>query len=195
MKVARKRLLVVVDRLVVREGDDSAMSRTADSVEQAFREGGGRCIVRTIDGQEFHYSEFFERDGMRFVEPTANLFSFNSPMGACANCQGFGRVQGLDPDLIIPNPALSLRQGVVAPFRTKRWNRYFRTLIGSAAAHRIDIDVPYQNLPEEHRQLVWKGDGEYPGIDAWVKYLEARTYKMHYRILLARYRGYTTCPD
>lgn len=195
VRVARKRLLVLIDRLVVRVGDESMVSRTADSVELAFREGGGRCIVRSVDGQEYAYSEFFERDGMQFVEPTPNLFSFNSPMGACPTCQGFGRVQGLDPELIIPNPMLSIRQGAVAPFRTKRWNKYFRTLIAAAAAHKIDIDEQFQRLPDAHQKLVWEGDGEYPGINGWVKYLEARTYKMHYRILLARYRGYTSCPD
>ncbi len=195
VRVARARLKVIVDRLVVRHGDNASVSRIADSVELAFREGGGRCIVRTVDGESHEWSEFFERDGMRFLEPNPNLFSFNSPMGACPTCQGFGRVQGLDADLIIPNPALSIRQGAVAPFRTKRWNRHFRTLISVAAEKKIDIDTPYQNLPEADRELVWKGEGDYPGIDGWVKYLEARTYKMHYRILLARYRGYTRCPD
>jgi excinuclease ABC subunit A len=195
VRVARGRLLVLVDRLAARAGDGTALSRIADSVELAFREGGGRCVVRTIDGEELQYSEFFERDGIRFQEPTANLFSFNSPIGACPTCQGFGRVQGLDPDLIIPNPALSIRQGVVAPFRTKRWNKYFRSLIAAAAERQIDIDAPYLTLPAEHQRLVWQGEGDYPGVDGWVQYLERRTYKMHYRILLARYRGYTGCPD
>lgn len=195
VRVARNRLLVLVDRLASRKGDDANISRIADSVELAFREGGGRCVVRTTDGIELEYSEHFERDGIRFEEPTANLFSFNSPIGACPTCQGFGRVQGLDPDLIIPNPALSIRQGVVAPFRTKRWTKYFRSLIAAAAEERVDIDMPYMGLPPEHQQLVWDGKGEYPGINGWVKYLERRTYKMHYRILLARYRGYTVCPD
>ena len=195
LRVARARMLVLVDRLVVRKGDEDAVSRLADSVEQAFREGGGRCLIRTVTGDELSFSEFFERDGMTFVEPTPNLFSFNSPIGACPTCQGFGRVQGLDPDLIIPDPALSIRQGVVAPFRTKRWDKYFRTLIGAAAANKVDIDAPYQRLPKVHQELIWRGDGDYPGIDGWVSYLERRTYKMHYRILLARYRGYTVCSD
>src|SRR5690606_16931097 len=116
---ARERLLVLVDRLAVRMGDASNLSRIADSVEQAFRESGGRCIVRMRGGPTLHFSEYFERDGIRFEEPTPLMFSFNSPAGACPVCQGFGRVTGLDPDLVIPDQRLSIRQGAIAPFRTE----------------------------------------------------------------------------
>ncbi|NNE34745.1 MAG: excinuclease ABC subunit UvrA [Rhodothermales bacterium] len=195
VRVARKRLSVLVDRLAIRHDSETTVSRIADSVEMAFREGGGRVLVFPVGGHPLEFSEFFERDGMRFIEPIPNLFSFNSPYGACPTCQGFGRVQGIDPDLVIPDGALSIRQGAVAPFRTDRWTKHFSALIKAASENRIDIDKPYQALPEEHKELVWEGAGEYIGVNGFVRYLERRSYKMHYRILLSRYRGYSTCYD
>lgn len=195
LRVARARLFVLVDRLAVNRESESTVSRIADSVEMAFREGGGRAIAIPKGGQPREFSEFFERDGIRFIEPTPHLFSFNSPFGACPTCQGFGRVQGIDPDLIVPDRMLSIRQGAVAPFRTDRWTKHFSALIKAASDARIDIDVPYNALPEKHKKLVWDGDGDYIGINGFIKYLERRSYKMHYRILLSRYRGYSVCPD
>jgi excinuclease ABC subunit A len=195
VKIVRKRALVVADRLVVRKGDEKALSRMADSVEMAFREGGGRAVVQVANGGEtLAFSEFFERDGMRFDEPNPNLFSFNSPLGACPTCQGFGRVTGLDPDLVIPKPQLSIRQGAVAPFRTDQWSQWFRDLIRAAADARISIDVPYASLTDNEKELVWEGKGEYDGVRGFFELLEKQNYKMHYRILHARFRGYTECP-
>ncbi|QXD17107.1 excinuclease ABC subunit UvrA [Rhodocaloribacter litoris] len=196
VRVARERLLVLVDRLAVRKGDEATRSRIADSVEQAFREGGGRCVALVArGGPRFDFSTFFERDGMRFEEPTPHLFSFNSPLGACPTCQGFGRVPGLDEDLIIPNPDLSIRQGAIAPFRTEQWNAYFRDLIRIAARERIDIDAPYHRLSEREKEIVWHGKDDYAGILGFFRFLEKHSYKMHYRIYHARFRGYSRCPD
>lgn len=195
VRAERDRLFVLVDRLVVRKENDENLSRIADSVEQAFREGGARCVVKVDEGPLLHFSEFFERDGIRFEEPHPHLFSFNSPIGACPTCQGFGRVAGLDEDLIIPNPALSIRQGAVAPFRTEQWSTYFRDLIRVAAEERINIDIPFSDLSEKERSIVWEGKDDYVGIYGFFRFLEQRSYKMHYRIYHARFRGYTTCPD
>ena len=196
VRAARERLLVLVDRLAIKAGDEANQSRIADSVEQAFREGGGRCVALVAKGgKRLDFSEHFERDGMRFEEPTPHLFSFNSPVGACPTCQGFGRVPGLDEDLIIPNPDLSIRQGAIAPFRTDQWSKYFRDLIRVAAQEGMNIDVPYHQLPEKDRQIVWNGKGEYDGIYGFFRFLEKHSYKMHYRIYHARFRGYSTCPD
>ncbi len=192
---ARDRLLVLVDRLAVRKGDEAGLSRTADSVEQTFREGGGRCVVRVLAGATYRFSEYFERDGIRFEEPTPLLFSFNSPYGACTTCQGFGRVAGLDENLIIPNPHLSIRQGAIAPFRTEQWNKYFRDLIRVAAERRLNIDLPYDELPEDVKRIIWDGEGDYVGVRGFFDFLEKHNYKMHYRIYHARFRGYSTCPD
>ena len=152
VRTARDRLLVLVDRLAIKKEDEANQSRIADSVEQAFREGGGRCVIVPAhppgDGRvtarpdPLHFSEHFEKDGLIFEEPTTHLFSFNSPVGACPTCQGFGRVPGLDEDLVIPNTDLSIRQGAIAPFRTEQWSKFFRELIRLAADERIDIDLP-----------------------------------------------------
>ncbi len=195
VRAARERLLVLVDRLVIKKGDDAHESRIADSVEQAFREGGGRCVVKVRGGELLHFSEHFERDGLIFDEPTPHAFSFNSPLGACPTCQGFGRVTGLDPDLIIPNPDLSLRQGAIAPFRTEQWSKHFRELVRMAASEKIDIDKPYRILSDRVIKLVWDGAGDYIGINGFFRFLESRSYKMHYRIFHARFRGYARCPD
>ncbi|MBO6574620.1 MAG: excinuclease ABC subunit UvrA [Rhodothermales bacterium] len=196
VRAARKRILVVADRLAVRKGDEKALARISDSVEMAFREGSGRAVVHVAGGgPTLDFSEFFERDGRRFEEPSPNLFSFNSPLGACPECQGFGRVTGLDPDLIIPKPQLSIRQGAIAPFRTDQWSSWFRELIRAASEARVSIDAPYQSLSEREQSVVWQGHGEYGGINGFFSMLEKQNYKMHYRILHARYRGYTRCPS
>lgn len=196
VKVARDRLLVLVDRLVVRANDIAVESRMADSVEQAFSEGSGRCIAVMAGGGEVKsFSTFFERDGMRFDEPSAHLFSFNSPLGACPVCQGFGKTAGIDPDLVIPNPDLSIRQGAIAPFRGDSWSAYFRALIRVAADERINIDIPYSQLDEKSQRIVWEGKADYDGIEGFFQYLEKNNYKMHYRIFHARFRGYSKCPS
>ncbi|MEM1269196.1 MAG: excinuclease ABC subunit UvrA, partial [Bacteroidota bacterium] len=110
-------------------------------------------------------------------------------------CQGFGRVAGVDEDLVIPNPDLSIRQGAIAPFRTEQWSQHMRDLIRVAARLKLPIDVPFSELSEEHLDVIWNGQGEYIGIRGFFRYLEKRSYKMHYRIFSARFRGYTTCPD
>ena len=199
VKTPTTRLLVLVDRLVARAGDEAMTNRTADSVEQAFREGDERAIIVTVPREEggtmqrLDFSAHFERDGMTFEEPTAQLFSFNSPLGACPVCQGFGRVPGIDPDLVFPNPDLSLRQGAIAPFRTDQWSKHQRSLLKVAAREGIDADTPYTLLPQAHKDIVWNGKGDYPGVKGFFAYLAKKSYKMHYRIFTARFRGYTRC--
>ncbi|MCH7976599.1 MAG: hypothetical protein IIC18_08630 [Bacteroidetes bacterium] len=193
------RLLVLVDRLATRPDDEDVTLRIADSVEQAFREGSERAVVITAPKEgllkRFDFSALFERDGMTFEEPTPQLFSFNSPLGACPTCQGFGRVPGIDRDLVVPNPDLSLRQGAIAPFRTEMWSTYQRDLIRMAAREGIDINKPYTRLPEGQQNIVWNGSGDYKGIRGLFRFLESKAYKMHFRIYAARFRGYTYCPD
>ena len=206
VKTPTSRLLVLVDRLATTASSDGAAnaasesttSRIADSVEQAFREGDERVVIVTAPKEgpfeRLDFSARFERDDMTFEEPTAQLFSFNSPLGACPACQGFGRVPGVDPDLVIPNPELSLRQGALAPFRTEQWSKHHKTLLRIGAEAGIDLDAPYTLLPKEHKALVWQGRGDYPGVDGFFAYLQKKQYKMHYRIYSARFRGYTRCP-
>ncbi len=201
VKTPVSRLLVLVDRLAAKPGDDATTNRIADSVEQAFREGDERAVVVTAPrpdaGEAFETLDFsarFERDGIEFEEPTPQLFSFNSPLGACPACQGFGRVPGIDPDLVIPNPELSIRQGAVAPFRTDTWSKHQRTLMRIAAQNDIDLDTPYTLLSQDQKSLIWKGKDDYVGVDGFFAFLQKKAYKMHYRIYNARFRGYTRCP-
>ncbi|WP_095514777.1 excinuclease ABC subunit UvrA [Rubrivirga sp. SAORIC476] len=192
------RLYVLVDRLATDPDKDATTNRIADSVEQAFAEGEERAVVITAPKEGpfevIPFSALFERDGMTFEEPTPQLFSFNSPLGACPACQGFGRVPGVDPDLVIPNPELSLRQGALAPFRTEQWSSHQRALVRIAGQEGIDLDVPYTLLPKAQKDLVWAGKGEYAGVNGFFAYLQKKQYKMHYRIYAARFRGYTRCP-
>ena len=199
VKTAPARLLVLVDRLATRTADEAVTSRIADSVELAFREGDERAVVVTVPAtgrsERIDVSAHFERDGLTFAEPTPQLFSFNSPLGACPECQGFGRVPGVDPELVIPNPDLSLRQNAVAPFRSEQWSMHQRTLLRAAARLGIDPDTPWARLPDDARAAVWAGDGDYLGITPFFAFLEQKQFKMHYRIYSARFRGYTTCPN
>jgi excinuclease ABC subunit A len=196
VKTAKERLMVLVDRLAMRKGDESLGSRIADSVETAFREGQGKCVVRLYQSNEsYEFSEFFERDGIRFQEPMPHLFSFNSPMGACPTCQGFGRTQGLDENLVIPKPELSVRQGCIVPFNGEQWSEHQRELIRLAAQIRFPVDTPYFMLDEGQKKILWDGQGDYIGIRGFFDFLEKNNYKMHYRIFAARFRGYTRCHD
>jgi excinuclease ABC subunit A len=204
----RDRLLVLIDRLKVKAGDADNRSRIAESTEQAFDEGDGRCTVvpafRDLpdDGRDdrpvvptYEFSSHFERDGIVFEEPTPQLFSFNSPVGACPTCQGFGRVSGLDEDLIVPNKQLSIRDGALAPFRGDKWGKHFKDLIAVAAQVGLDIDCPYRELADWEKEIVWEGKDDYIGLNGFFRFLEENSYKRHYRIFRARFRGYSECPD
>jgi excinuclease ABC subunit A len=205
----RDRLFVLIDRLKVKAGDEDTRSRIAESVEQAFDEGDGRCTVIPAlrdtpdDGSgddrpvvpTYGFSSHFERDDIIFEEPTPQLFSFNSPVGACPTCQGFGRVAGLDEDLIIPNKQLSIRDGALAPFRGDKWGKHFKDLIAVAADVGLDIDCPYHELEDWEKDIVWDGKDDYIGLNGFFRFLDKNSYKRHYRIFRARFRGYSECPD
>lgn len=196
MRVSSDRLLVLLDRLVVRKDDPESLTRVADSIEMAFREGRGRCVaLEAENGERLDYSEFFERDGIVFGEPSPQMFSFNNPLGACKECQGFGRVTGIDEDLVIPNPDLSIRQGAIAPFRSEKWKKYYADLVRVALTKRFPMDLPYIEMSDEQKAFLWDGHKEFKGINGLFAYLKRKSYKMHFRILLARYRGYTLCPE
>lgn len=192
---ARKRLLVLVDRLATRSGDNKNLSRLSESVETAFKENNGHCVVHTREGQTLRFNAFFERDGMRFEEPTPQLFSFNSPVGACPNCQGAGSVKQLDDQLIIPNKQLSIEDECIAPFRTKKWSKHHRSLVTLAKEEGIPLDVPYIQLSDTNKRILWEGKGDYIGIEGFFNFLNRRSYKMHYRIFRARFQSYVPCPD
>ncbi len=185
---------VLVDRLVVKKDDDSR-SRIAGSLETAFREGHGRCSIKIRESKELHFSERFERDGMEFEEPSPQMFSFNNPYGACDTCEGFGRVAGLDENLVIPDPEKTIRDGAIAPYSGQKFSRHLRDLIKVAARYSLPIDTPYQELSDEMKTIIWEGKDEYKGLNEFFEDVKSQSYKVHMRVFYSRYRGYSRCPD
>jgi excinuclease ABC subunit A len=192
--INRNEWSVLVDRLSVSDTDEFK-TRLSDSVETAFREGKGRCIIRFREGETWTFSDRFERDGIEFTEPSPQMFSFNNPFGACPTCEGFGRVAGIDEDLVIPDPSLSIREGVIVPYNSPKFNTHLKDLVKVAARYMLPIDTPYKDLSREMRHLIWHGKDEYNGVNGFFEEIRSEFYKVHMRIMYARYRGYSPCPD
>ncbi len=184
---------VLIDRL---KSDADIRQRLVDSLEICFREGHA-AVVETTDGKQLKYSDRFvcKYDGTRYEEPEPHLFSFNSPFGACPTCQGFGNTIGIDYGLVIPNPLISLAGGAIEPFTrpTHAWAQ--KELVKYAASANIDMKVPYSDLPDFQQNCIIYGDEGWRGIKGFFQWLETKKYKLHVRVFLAKYRGYTRCPD
>lgn len=186
-------LALVVDRLAVAH-DESFPSRVLDSLETAFFEGAGNCSIHWADADEtWSFSDRFERDGMAFALPTPALFAFNTPVGACKVCAGFGSVIGIDPDLVVPDSALSIYEGALACWRGERTEAWKDALVAAAERNGIDVHAPWSRLPEEVRRKVWDGGKGFDGLHSFFTDLEAHSYKIAQRVLLSRFRGKTTC--
>jgi excinuclease ABC subunit A len=194
---AMKECFLVVDRLGVDYGRDS-ISRLTDSVETAIYEGDGTCVLRFYlpNGTvEFHtFSSKFEVDGIAFEEPTDQMFSFNSPMGACPACEGFGKVIGIDEHLVIPNRSLSVYDGAVICWRGEKMGEWLSDFVHKALLYDFPLFTPYYQLTETQRRLLWEGNVDLHGINEFFRMLEENQYKVQYRVMLARYRGKTICP-
>lgn len=192
----KENILILVDRVVWRRDDGDVITRMTDSLETAFREGDGRCIVRNItSGEEHHFSSRYECAACRIVyqEPQPRLFSFNNPYGACPQCQGFGRSIGLDEGLIFPDRRKSVRQGAIHPFQTPTHSQHLRELTRVARVNHVPLDVPLESLTDEQMNFIMEGGDGYIGVNGFFRMLEEKSYKMHYRVLMSRYRGYTRC--
>ena len=196
----QEEIFLVIDRMSVDDSKD-VIARLVDSAETAFYEGGGEMQLMFLPSNiTYSFSMRFEADGMTFEEPSDQLFSFNSPAGACPTCQGFGRIIGIDEKLVIPNTTLSVYDGCVVCWhgeKMKEWQQWF---IRHAAIDDFPIFEPYMNLTQQQKDWLWhglpsdKGVKEKPCIDEFFKMVEASQYKIQYRVMLARYRGRTTCP-
>ncbi|MBI1268493.1 MAG: excinuclease ABC subunit A [Cryomorphaceae bacterium] len=183
---------LIVDRLQASSLQEDLV-RLADSVESAFFEGHGECTIAVADDNaERTFSNRFELDGMTFEEPSPNFFSFNNPVGACKRCEGFGMVIGIDENLVVPNPGLSIYEDAVACWKGEVMSEWKDSFIRAARALEFPIHKPYADLTKAQRDALWNAKS---GINAFFKYLEEKSYKIHYRVLLSRYRGRTTCPD
>ncbi len=188
----RDKVSVIIERFKVQKG--KVRERLSDAIEVTFKEGEDRLILINADtGEEKEFNKFYESCGIRYEEPEPRFFSFNNPFGACPVCQGFSRVIGVDMNLVIPNPLLTISEGVIAPFRSAKYGSYLRDLVRDAKQYNIPLNVPFNKLTPEQVSLIRKGFGDYIGIDKFFEKLETKTYKMHIRVLLSRYRGYTLC--
>jgi excinuclease ABC subunit A len=191
-------MFVLVDRFTIDKADEDLAARAADSVQTAFFEGSGTCVLG-IETDNMHkrieFSNRFELDGITFEEPSVHLFSFNNPFGACKTCEGFGSVIGIDEDLVIPDKSLSIYDDAVACWKGEKMSEYKHTLIKHA--HKFDFPVhsPYYKLTNDQRKLLWTGNQHFEGINAFFGMVESQTYKIQYRVMLSRYRGKTVCPD
>lgn len=187
---------LLIDRLAVSD-DKTLKSRLADSVETAFFEGHDTCIVRIYLSEEMvvkEYSKRFEADGMTFEEPSDMMFSFNNPVGACPTCEGFGRVLGIDENLVIPDKSLSVYQGAVMCWKGEVMGEWLKEFIIKSERYHFPIHRPYYDLTQKEKDLLWHGARGLHGIDDFFKFVEENLYKIQYRVMLARYRGKTVCP-
>ena len=190
-------VFLMIDRMTAGHDKDT-MSRLTDSAETAMYEGDGACLLRfyQADGSTslFRFSTKFEADGIAFEEPTDQMFSFNSPIGACPVCEGFGRVIGIDEHLVVPNRALSVYDGAVVCWRGEKMGEWRDMVIRGAEKAGFPIFTPYYELTDEQRRMLWEGTRYFEGINAFFKMLQENQYKIQYRVMLARYRGKTLCP-
>ena len=185
---------VVIDRLVVRDFDEEELHRIADSVHTAFYENDNRCIIELDFKRQQTFSNRFERDGIRFEEPIPNLFSFNNPIGACPECEGFGQVLGIDEDLVIPDQGLSVYEGAIACWRGAKLQAWNDALIRASRQFHFPIHTPYRELTEAQQRLLWEGNSYFKGIDAFFEMVSENLYKVQYRVLQSRFRGKARCP-
>ena len=189
---------LLVDRMSCDDSKD-AVSRLTDSAETAMFEGNGACMLRFYPAGEesrlHRFSTKFEADGITFEEPNDQMFSFNSPVGACPTCEGFGKVIGIDEHLVIPNRALSVYDGAVMCWRGEKMGEWLTEFLREAPAHDFPIFTPYYELTKEQKDYLWHGPREKVCIDSFFRMLEENQYKIQYRVMLARYRGKTVCPE
>lgn len=186
-----KELYLFIDRFTIDDEKDT-QSRLTESVETALYEGKGECFVE-IDGKISSFSNRFEADGIIFQLPNPNMFSFNSPIGACTQCEGYGRVLGIDENLVIPNKSLSVYDEAVMAWRGEIMGEWKRDIIKYAHRSNFPIHTPYNELTTEEKDMLWNGTPHFKGINDFFKYLEAHKYKIQNRVMIARYTGKTTC--
>ncbi|MGJ1206549.1 excinuclease ABC subunit UvrA, partial [Sphingobacterium lactis] len=184
-------LFIVIDRVVLDHTDDT-INRLSDSVQTAYYEGKGNCVVE-MGEDSFSFSDKFELDGIIFEEPTPNFFSFNNPYGACKRCEGYGKIIGIDPDLVVPDKSRSVFDGAIAPWRGEKMGAWLDKLVRSAIKFDFPIHRAYNELTKAQQELLWNGNKYFRGLNDFFAELEEQTYKIQYRVMLSRYRGKTDC--
>ena len=189
---------LLIDRFISSETHDDDM-RILDSLSTAFYEGKDECTLMVVDGnnnRHYHtFSKKFEADGMTFQEPNDLMFNFNNPLGACPTCEGFGKIMGIDENLVVPNKSLSVYDDAVMCWRGNVMSEWKREFIHLASRYDFPIHKPYFQLTDEQKRLLWDGADGVPGINGFFNWIKSKSYSIQYRVLLARYRGKTDCPD
>ncbi|MCS6822147.1 MAG: excinuclease ABC subunit UvrA [Microscillaceae bacterium] len=190
-------VFILIDRGVINHQEEDNQFRIADSVQTAFYEGYGTCIVEIVGKEKRIFSDKFELDGITFEEPSVAFFSFNNPYGACKRCGGLGNVTDIDENLVIPNPNLSLYEGAIVAWETEKMQEWKKQMLQNSKKmpHPLPIHRPYKDLTEEEKSWVWNGTPYFEGINAFFRYVESQLHKIQYRVMLARYKGRITCPE
>lgn len=188
---------LLIDRLSV-SADRDEISRLADSIETAYFEGHDECIIKIWNGADVSGRSFSKRfcaDGMEFREPSDLMFNFNNPYGACPTCEGYGKVLGIDENLVVPDKTLSIWEDAVQCFRGEKMSEWKTELVRVASKYDFPIHTPYCELTPQQIDFLWHGKGPWPGIDGFFRWVDENQYKIQYRVMKARYRGKTICPD
>ncbi len=200
--IAKKKIIsepaIVIDRFSVDKTDPDLKARIADSAQTAFYEGKGECILQyELNNQpkRTSFSNRFELDGITFEKPTANLFAFNNPYGACKKCEGFGSIIGIDEDLVIPNKSLSVYEDAIVCWKGEKMSEWKNQLVNNAYKFDYPIHKPIYQLTSAQKQLLWQGNKYFGGLNQFFRMIEENTYKIQYRVMLSRYRGKTACPE
>ena len=189
----KKDILLIIDRIVVKD-EEEFYNRLADAVQTAFYEGKGICHLQELNtDKRFSYSNNFELDGITFLEPNVHLFSFNNPYGACPVCEGYGNIIGIDEELVIPNTSLSVFENAIYPWRGESMGWFRDELVNNAYKFDFPIHKPFFELSKAQKDLVWKGNNYFQGLNRFFKELEEKNYKIQNRVMLSRYRGKTKC--
>lgn len=193
-KLKLKEIDLLIDRLTIEKNNDEIYMRLSDSVHTAFNESDGFCNIINAEGEVFYYSNRFEADGITFVKPSANFFSFNNPYGACKTCSGSGQIEGISEDLVITRPDLSVYEGVVNCWKGEIMKKFQKDFINQAF-EKFPIHKPYNQLTEQQKDFLWNAKGKVTGINQFFEFVKSESYKIQYRVLLSRYTGRTICPD
>ncbi len=194
-KYSGKEMMVIIDRFSGGEGVDK--TRMLDSASRAFEVGGGKCVLSVEKDKGWSRTEFstrFEADGMEFQHPVEHLFSFNSPLGACEMCQGYGKVVGIDEELVVPDTSKSIYQDAIVCWRGETMKWWKEQLIAASKKSKVPIHKPFFELKREQKNLIWRGSGDFEGLDSFFRFLNSERYKVQYRVMLSRYSGKSVCP-
>lgn len=187
---------LLIDRIATKSEDEMLQARIAESIQLAFSEGNGKMGIFLAENKSIQrFSNLFELDGMSFSEPNLHFFTFNNPFGACSTCEGYGSVIGIDENLVIPNRSLSVYQNAIAPWKGETMGEWLKYFVLKAAKYDFPIHKPIDELSDAQYAMLWEGNEELKGINDFFKYLESKSYKIQYRVMLSRYRGRTRCFD